>query len=143
MNDRLTIHGYCKCDTEPNITFSLEADGARQLEGKDLFLHRRIGNRVEMWPVHFESASERARREARERLALKRAIRARHTRHQALLEATIPNGVLRLVVSLHWPSHDGECMGCEGLADDEDYRGIDWPCRTFLLIENELMPESP
>ena len=81
------------------LEVTVSGSGAAALEGQDLFLYRRIGDgAVECWPVHVEAESERLRREARGRLAEKRAANARRAA-AAELHALVPEA-LRPIIDL-------------------------------------------
>lgn len=127
----LTLHGWVDPDGR-ELEVKVSGSGAAALEGQDLFLYRQVGDgAVECWPVHVESASEQLRREARARLAEKRAANARRAA-AAELDALVPEA-LRPIIDLHYPDQSGGCLGCD--VDDDSYldRPV-WPCRTIDLI---------
>lgn len=137
----VTFYGYTPDGERDSVVEVAAGDcDAELLAGKTGYVRRRVGDRVDVWPVRFESTSESSRRHARYRLARKRRIRAQNEWIAAMTRAIVPS-VLRDVLALHSPTEDDGCAGCDdGGACDFC---ASWPCRTVELIARSYGVEPP
>ena len=96
-----------------------------------------VGAEVLVWPVKFETASERVRREARARLTRKRYVRAVARLHDALVTSAVmrSDDVAVAVLKLHAPDETASgagiaCAACDHGCDEL----VEWPCATVTMI---------